>query len=210
MILPVSASTPRCNFRQDRRVRVPCFSTSHSPGPHSRRPVLSTSKCRGVDSRSWSQHLPCFGLPAQRRMIRQGEIETEQADDRPDQSFGLAQRQAEHGAQGQCRRDRQGGIVRLSTARGPWVSTPGRDCGIGKPYREAPALAQGGIILRSIRDLVPLLRNMMAAVGIHLEGHGAIRKTGTLPLRRPRLRSQIGPICDAVDGPPDGIAMCQG
>src|SRR3954447_22238354 len=61
--------------------------------------------------------------------------------------------------------------------------------------REAPALAQGGIILRPIRDLVPLLRNMMAAVGIHLEGHGAIRKTGTLPLRRPRLRSQIGPIC---------------
>src|SRR5215216_4794215 len=46
-IWPVSASLPRCNFRQDRRALVPCFSTSHSPGPHSVRPVLSTSRCTG-------------------------------------------------------------------------------------------------------------------------------------------------------------------
>ena len=43
-ICPVSASTPMCSLRQDRRLRVPCFSTSHSPGPQSRRPVLSTSR----------------------------------------------------------------------------------------------------------------------------------------------------------------------
>lgn len=43
-ISPVSASTPMCSLRQDRRLRVPCFSISHSPGPHSRRPVLSTSR----------------------------------------------------------------------------------------------------------------------------------------------------------------------
>src|SRR3954452_14446115 len=46
-IWPVSASRPRCNLRQDRRVLVPCFSISHSPGPHSFRPVLSTSRCTG-------------------------------------------------------------------------------------------------------------------------------------------------------------------
>ena len=46
-IRPVSASTPTCILRQDRRVRVPCFSTSHSPAPQSFRPVLSTSRCRG-------------------------------------------------------------------------------------------------------------------------------------------------------------------
>ena len=34
-------------FRQARRVLVPCFPTSHSPGPDKRRPVLSTSRCRG-------------------------------------------------------------------------------------------------------------------------------------------------------------------
>src|SRR3954469_22774389 len=46
-IWPVSASRPMCNFRQDRRALVPCFSTSHSPGPQSLRPVLSTKRCTG-------------------------------------------------------------------------------------------------------------------------------------------------------------------
>src|SRR3954464_13314560 len=56
-IWPVSASTPRCNFRQDRRLQEPCFSTSHSPGPHSFSPVLSTSRCTGSASR------PASALP---------------------------------------------------------------------------------------------------------------------------------------------------
>ena len=46
-IWPVPASTPRCSVRHDRRVAVPCFSSSHSPLPHSFRPVLSTSRCKG-------------------------------------------------------------------------------------------------------------------------------------------------------------------
>ncbi len=46
-IRPVPASTPRCSMRHDRRVAVPCFSSSHSPLPHSFRPVLSTSRCMG-------------------------------------------------------------------------------------------------------------------------------------------------------------------
>ena len=49
-IRPVSASVARCSFLQARRRLVPCFSTSHSPGPHSRRPVLSTSRCTGSRS----------------------------------------------------------------------------------------------------------------------------------------------------------------
>jgi hypothetical protein len=40
-------------------------------------------------------------------MVRDSEIETEQADDGADQPFGLPQSQAEHGAQRQRRRDRQ-------------------------------------------------------------------------------------------------------
>ena len=43
-ICPLAASNPMCSFRQDRRLRVPCFSISHSPGPYKRRPVLSTSR----------------------------------------------------------------------------------------------------------------------------------------------------------------------
>lgn len=46
-IWPVSASMPMCIFRHDRRVFVPCFSTSHSLAPPSLRPVLSTSRCIG-------------------------------------------------------------------------------------------------------------------------------------------------------------------
>src|ERR1700730_16454585 len=47
MICPVSASTPIWSFLQDRRVLVACFGTSHSPGPQSLSPVLSTSRCSG-------------------------------------------------------------------------------------------------------------------------------------------------------------------
>ena len=46
---PVAASTPRCSLRQERRIFVPCFSVSHSPGPPSLRPVLSTSRCTGPE-----------------------------------------------------------------------------------------------------------------------------------------------------------------
>src|SRR6266478_3135822 len=44
MISPVSASTPIWSCLQDRRIFAACFSTSHSPGPQSLSPVLSTSK----------------------------------------------------------------------------------------------------------------------------------------------------------------------
>jgi len=46
-ICPVPTSMPKCSFRHDRRVRVPCLSTSHSPGPHSCSLVLPTSRRGG-------------------------------------------------------------------------------------------------------------------------------------------------------------------
>ena len=52
MICPVSASTGMWSFLQNRRALVACFSTSHSPGPQSLSPVLSTAgvavRCRVV------------------------------------------------------------------------------------------------------------------------------------------------------------------
>src|SRR4051812_12713100 len=48
-------------------------------------------------------------------MVRNREIETEQADDGADQPFGLAQSQTEHSFEGQGRRDRQIRVVRLAT-----------------------------------------------------------------------------------------------
>jgi hypothetical protein len=51
---------------------------------------------------------------------------------------------------------------------------------------QAPPLAQGGIILGPVRDLVLLLGNVVAAVLVELEGHGGCRVTeGVVPLRQP-------------------------
>jgi hypothetical protein len=71
-------------------------------------------------------------------MIGHGEIKTEQANERPDQPFGLAQSQAKDGAQGERRRDRQGRVVRLPAARGPGCSAPSRDRRVREPYRNSP------------------------------------------------------------------------
>src|SRR3712207_1484994 len=48
-IRPVSASRPRCSFFQDRRVRVPCFSISHSPAPQSFRCRMGLGCHRELD-----------------------------------------------------------------------------------------------------------------------------------------------------------------
>src|SRR5207237_4770801 len=112
------------------------------------------------------------GAPGQRGMVRDSEIESEQADAGADQPFGLPQSQAEHGAQRQRRRDRQGRIVGLTAPRGPWLCAPGRDRLFGEPHRQAATLAQGSIIFRPVRYPILLLRNAVTAIGIGLEWHG--------------------------------------
>src|SRR3954464_14038606 len=93
-IWPVSAFTPMCNLRQNRRVLVPCFSISHSPGPHSF-PVLSTSRqmhrlgiatSTGAAARPWPGHLQDRGPAAQGGVARHREIKPKQADDGADQA----------------------------------------------------------------------------------------------------------------------------
>src|SRR5882724_8119904 len=119
-----------------------------------------------------SRHRQCLGPPAQRGMVRDGEIETEQADDGADQPFGLPQSQAEHDAQRQRRRDRQGRIVGLTAPRGPWFGTPGRDRLVAEPDRQTATLAQSSIIFRPVRYPIPLPGDVMTAIGIDLERHG--------------------------------------
>src|SRR5216110_2822833 len=171
-IRPASASTPMCSLRHDRRRLVPCFSTNHSPAPDSFNPVLSTNRCTG----SALDGGPATASVSARRlsvgMVRDSEIDTEQADDGADQPFGLPQSQAEHGAQRQRRRDRQGRVVGLTAPRGPWFCAPGRDRLFGEPHRQAATLAQGSIIFRPVRYPILLLRNVVTAIGIGLEWHG--------------------------------------
>ena len=185
-IRPVSASTPRCSLRQDRRVFVPCFSTSHSPGPHSCRPVLSTSRCTRLRCRSVAAAPP--SVSARRlRVVWSGTASSRPSRRRigADQPLGLAQGQAEHGPQRQRRQDRQGRVVRLPARGRARLRPPGRDRLLGEPDRQAPALAQGGVVLGPVRDPVPLLGDVVTASGVGLERHGGIRGSWKGPVLLP-------------------------
>src|SRR3954451_18476427 len=60
-----------------------------------------------IAARPRPRHLQGLGPAAQGGMVGNREIEIQQANDRADQAFGLAQSQAEHGFERQRRRDRQ-------------------------------------------------------------------------------------------------------
>src|SRR5438309_4733354 len=128
----------------------------------------------GFDAGRRSRHRQCLGPPAQRGMVRDGEIETEQADNGADQPFGLPQSQADHDAQRQRRRNRQGRIVWLTAPRGPWFGAPGRDRLFAEPDRQTATLAQASIIFRPVRYPILLPGDVMTAIGIDLERHGRI------------------------------------
>src|SRR5215218_6262097 len=114
-------------------------------------------------------------------MIGDGEVQPEQADNGADQPFGLPERQAEDGAQGQGCQDRQGRVVGLPAPGGPWLGLPRLDGFLGEPDRQAPALAEAGVVLTPVRYLVLLLGDMVAAVLVQLEGHAGHPGTGKGP-----------------------------
>ena len=71
---------------------------------------------------------------------------------------------------------------------------------VREPDRQAAALAQGSIIRGRVRDLVPLLRNVVIAVSIQAEGQGGhpgIREGASL-LRRPRLQRYRPDPCNSA------------
>ena len=138
------------------------------------------------------RHLQRRGPAAQGRVIRHREIEPEQADDGADQPFGLAQPQAEHGPERQGRQDGEGRIAGLPAPGGAWLGRPRRDRLIGEPHRQAPTLAQAGVIGRPVRDPVLLPGNVATAGLVQLEGQeghpGIVR--GDAVLRHPALQRQ--------------------
>ena len=114
-------------------------------------------------------------------MVWRREIETKQPKHRCDQSFGLAQRQAEDRPQRQRRRDCQPRVARLAAARGAWLGLPPRNRGFGEPHGQAPTLAQGDVIGGPIRHSVPLLRDVMTAILVRFEWHGDCPGSGAGP-----------------------------
>ena len=83
-------------------------------------------------------------------MIWHAQRQTEQADDGTDQTLGLPIGEAKHGAQRQGRQDRQRRIPGLATACRARLSRPGGDRLFREPNRQAPALAQAGVVGRPI------------------------------------------------------------
>ena len=144
-IWPVSASMPRCSFRQDRRVLVPCFSISHSPAPHSFRPVLSTSRCMGSPSLRGRGRGTSSVSARRHRVVWSGTARS--SPSRP-MTEPISPSVCRNGRRKTARKvkrcqDRQGRVVGLPAPGRPWLGLPRLDGLIGEPHRQAPALAQG-------------------------------------------------------------------
>jgi hypothetical protein len=65
--------------------------------------------------------------------------------------------------------------MRLAASCSARLGPPGGNRFRSEPDREAPSLAQGGVILRPVRDSVSLLGDAVTASSVGLEWHGRIR-----------------------------------
>ena len=184
-IRPVSASTPMCSLRQERRAFVPCFSSSHLPDPHSFSPVLPTNRCTGAEPAAPPESRP----GGSGSMVRHRQSGAGQSDDGANQRFRLAQRQAEQGPQRQRRGNGQGRVERRAASRSTWLGLPGRYRRVRKPDGQTTALTQGRIICGGVRRPMPLLGDVVATIGVALNGKGRASESG----RRPAARSYTNP-----------------
>ena len=168
-ISPVSALIARCSLRHCRRAR-PCLPASHSPWPNSSSPVLSSTRWTGPVAGPNARLASCerAAAAAQRRMVRDGQRQPEQA-----------QRQHEF--------DGQLGAARLPTWCAPLRRRPTIQRRLVQPWREVAAAAQARLIRRPVRDAVAGARDAMAAGGIVLERHG--RKVAAPPMSGHRAAS---------------------
>ena len=107
-------------------------------------------------------------------MVRYRQRQAEQAYDRTDQPLSLSVGKAEHGAQGQRRQDRQHRIPRLPAPGGARLRRPRFDRLGGEPDRQAPALAEAGVVLAPVGSLMLLQRDMVATVLVQLGGYDGV------------------------------------
>ena len=87
------------------------------------------------------------------------------------QTFGLAQRHAEHRPQSHRRGEGQWRLPRLSTLRGSRLSPSGNDCHLGEPDGQAAARAQGCIARCQVGHSMPLFGNVVTPGSVDLERH---------------------------------------
>jgi hypothetical protein len=111
-------------------------------------------------------------------VIRHRQIQTQEPQNGTDQAFSLPESQPKHRPQRQGCSDRQRRVVRLTAACRARLGPPGGNGILGEPDRETAPLTQGGVVLRPIRDPVPLLRNPVRRAALALNGTGSIRREG--------------------------------
>src|SRR4051794_7977359 len=87
-IRPVTASKPMCSLRHERRLLVPCFSTSHSTQLQSRAVNQEVDRPTGGAGLRWQ--LQALGPPAEGGEIGHRQVEAEQLEDRADQPWRSA------------------------------------------------------------------------------------------------------------------------
>jgi hypothetical protein len=113
-----------------------------------------------------------LGTPADSGTVGNSKFHTEQVNDGADQAFGLAQREPEHSAQGQCRRNRQIRVEALTTGCGPRLRSPALDRLRHKSDRQAAPRPKPHVVLRPVANPMALLRIKMTARRIGFERHG--------------------------------------
>ena len=109
--------------------------------------------------------------PAQRRMIRDGQVDLQHSHDRANQPFALAKRQSKHRSQCQSSLNGEIGIVRLAARRGSGLRLPTSQRFVGEPNREASTIAKRCVIVTPVRHSMPLTWNVASALGMEFERH---------------------------------------
>src|SRR5271157_32457 len=142
---------------------------------------------------------------AQRRMIRDGQVDLQHSHDRANQPFALAQRQSKHRSQCQSRLNGEIGIVRLAARRGSGLRLPTSQRFVGEPNREASTIAKRCVTVTPVRHSMPLTWNVASALGMELNGTTDPRDGSVDHLSLNSLKDRHGPI-----RAPKSMAMTEG
>ena len=139
---------PGAACARTRRVLVPCFSVSHSPGPPSLRPVLSTSRCTGpepgLDRGRGTSRVSARRLSVEWSGTARSSPSRWRMEPISPSVWRSARRNTARSVSAVS--DRQGRVPGLPAAGRARLRAPGRDRLIAEPDRQAPALTQAGVV----------------------------------------------------------------
>jgi len=167
MIALSSGLTERCRLRHERRVS-PCLALAHARQDCGTQSVLDCFGAEELEAGAVDDHVDgTSARPAaavlsidrpppscQRRVIGHGEIELHHLYQRAHIALGLAQWQAQHRTEHQCRLDGQVGEPSLPARCPPARSAPTRNRILRQPHPDIATPDQPAIVLRPVLDAI--------------------------------------------------------